>query len=423
MRVCLFEERPELFEPLSQTRPVFDLKCGISSLSSRLFRYFQARESGVLLRPYLAEWYRQQYPQQAVNDWNWLGQGPVVLANGLWLPPETPAHLDPLPHVGLVGNDLAYVQAGPEQVGRLSVENFAKTLSEWKQTLPGRPAGGHMVHFPWDLVDQNGAQIDRDFTASLAVSRGLVKPSLAVIGPAERVHVDATATIEPYVVADATRGPVVIDEGAIVAAFTRLEGPCYLGAHTQVFGAKIRAGTSLGPHCRIGGEVEASIVHGHTNKYHDGFLGHSYVGEWVNLGAGTHTSDLRVDYGPVSVVIDRHSYATGRSKIGCYMGDHVKTGLGTLINTGSNIGTFCNLFPAGSLTPKFVPAFASWAHGKLTEGFSLEMLLATAMEVMHRRQGELTDAHRRLYAHLFEATAPTRQIVLCEAEKRQIRSA
>ena len=138
----------------------------------------------------------------------------------------------------------------------------------------------------------------------------------------------------------------MIDEGAIVSAFTRLEGPCYIGPHSQVFGAKIRAGTSLGPHCRIGGEVEASIVHGHSNKYHDGFLGHSYVGEWVNLGAGTHSSDLRVDYGPVSVILNRQPFATGQAKVGCFMGDHVKTGLGVLINTGSNIGAFCNLFPA-----------------------------------------------------------------------------
>ena len=319
MRVCLFEERPEVFEPLSQTRPVFDLLCGTSSMSSRIFRYFQAQESGVLLRPYLAEWYRQQYPSQAVNDWNWLSQGPIVLANGLWLPSETPADLDPRPHVGLVDNHLVYVQAGPERVGQLTADNFDKTLSEWKQTLPNRPAGGQIVNFLWDLVDQNGAQIGRDFTtaATYAVSRN---SSLAVIGPVDRVHVDAKATVEPHVVADVTHGPVVIEEGAIVAAFTRLEGPCYIGANTQVLGAKIRAGTSLGPNCRIGGEVEASIVHGYTNKYHDGFLGHSYLGEWVNLGAGTHTSDLRVDYGPVSVVLDRQSFATGRTKIGCLHG-------------------------------------------------------------------------------------------------------
>jgi len=116
------------------------------------------------------------------------------------------------------------------------------------------------------------------------------------------------------VVANTTRGPVVIDGEAVVHAFTRLEGPCYVGRMTQVFGANIRAGTSLGPQCRIGGEVEASIVHGYCNKSHDGFLGHSYVGEWVNLGAARNNSDLRNDYGKVSVTVGGLPVSTGSTR-------------------------------------------------------------------------------------------------------------
>src|SRR5207248_4742174 len=127
---------------------------------------------------------------------------------------------------------------------------------------------------------------------------------------------------DPLIGADTTRGPVVIDRHAVITAFSRLEGPCYIGPHTHILGATIRAGTTLGPHCRIGGEVEASIIQGYTNKYHDGFLGHSYVGSWVNLGAGTHNSDLRNDYGPVTVTVAGRRVDTGRTKIGCYLGDH-----------------------------------------------------------------------------------------------------
>ena len=110
-------------------------------------------------------------------------------------------------------------------------------------------------------------------------------------------------------------------------------------------GGKIRAGTTLGPDCRIGGEVEASIVQGHSNKYHDGFLGHAYVGEWVNLGAGTQNSDLRNDYGEVTVTVNGRLVRTGQTKVGCFLGDHTKTGLGTLLNTGTSVGVFCNLLP------------------------------------------------------------------------------
>src|SRR5262249_41038242 len=141
---------------------------------------------------------------------------------------------------------------------------------------------------------------------------------IAVIGPRERLLVDATAHVDPMVVADTRNGPVIVEANAVITAFTRLEGPCCIGPGTQVLGANIRAGTTLGPHCRVGGEIEASIVQGYSNKYHDGFLGHSYVGSWVNLGAGTHNSDLRNDYGPVTVTMAGQRIDTGRTKIGCY---------------------------------------------------------------------------------------------------------
>jgi UDP-N-acetylglucosamine diphosphorylase/glucosamine-1-phosphate N-acetyltransferase len=223
------------------------------------------------------------------------------------------------------------------------------------------------------------------------------------------------------VVADTTRGPVVIDHDALVTAFTRLEGPCYVGPHTQVQGAKIRAGTTLGPHCRIGGEVEASIVHGFSNKYHDGFLGHSYVGEWVNLGAGTHNSDLRNDYGEVTVTVAGRRIATGRTKVGCFLGDHTKTGLGTLINTGTNVGVCCNLLPAGRLAPKYVPSFATWWNGSLCENFEWGRLLETAHAVMQRRGCALTDAHAALFRHIYAETAADRRRTLREAEQRELR--
>src|SRR5205085_4411115 len=186
-------------------------------------------------------------------------------------------------------------------------------------------------------------------------------------------------------------------------AFSRLEGPCYIGSGTQVQGAKIRAGTTLGPQCRVGGEVEASIIHAHTNKYHEGFLGHSYVGEWVNLGAGTHNSDWRNDYGEVTVTAGGRPIATGLTKVGCFVGDHSKTGLGTLLNTGTNVGAFCNLLPAGSLLPRYFPSFTSWWNGSVRENDDLQILLATARQVMTRRGYTLTPGHEKLYQHLLDA--------------------
>jgi UDP-N-acetylglucosamine diphosphorylase/glucosamine-1-phosphate N-acetyltransferase len=214
---------------------------------------------------------------------------------------------------------------------------------------------------------------------------------------------------------------VVIDREAAVNAFTRLEGPCYIGPRTHVLGARIRAGTTLGPNCRIGGEVEASIVHGHSNKYHDGFLGHSYVGEWVNLGAGTSNSDLRNDYGEVTVTVAGQPVSTGLTKVGCFLGDHTKSGLGTLLNTGANAGVFCNLLPTGTLLPKHIPSFCSWWNGSLAPSANVPRLLETASEVMRRRGCTFTEVHAALYRTLFDHTAAERHQCLRETEQRRLR--
>jgi UDP-N-acetylglucosamine diphosphorylase/glucosamine-1-phosphate N-acetyltransferase len=241
------------------------------------------------------------------------------------------------------------------------------------------------------------------------------------VGPPDQLLIDPTAQIDPFVVADTTRGPVVIEREAAVTAFTRLEGPCYIGPRTHVLGAKVRGGTTLGPDCRIGGEVEASIVHGHTNKYHDGFLGHSYLGEWVNLGAGTHNSDLRNDYGEVTVRVCGRPVGTGLTKVGCFLGDHTKTGLGTLLNTGTSAGVFCNLLPSGTYLPKHVPSFCSWWNGSLADNADLPRLLRTAARVMDRRGAAFTEVHAALFRFLFDRSAPERRQALHEAEGRRLR--
>ena len=244
---------------------------------------------------------------------------------------------------------------------------------------------------------------------------------IAVVGPRELLVIDPTAKLDPLIVFDTTNGPILVEAGAVVTAFSRIEGPCVLGAGAHVLGAKIRAGTTIGPQCRVGGEVEASIVHGHANKYHEGFLGHSYLGEWVNLGAGTHNSDLRNDYGEVSVPLAGVPTPTGRTKVGCFIGDHTKTGLGTLLNTGTSIGAFCSVLPAGRYAPKWLPSFTAWWEGTLREEADVPRLLRTAAVVMCRRGQTLTELHAAFYQELFEQTAAERRWGLREAEQRQLR--
>lgn len=424
MRICIYEDRALLLEPLSLTRPVFELRCGMTTLREKQRRATGAAEWGAMVRGPLVDLYRQQNPDVPVNDAAWLGSDAVTMVNGRWLPPANMLQLPTSACVGMVGDDVAFVVLPKQQRSALSLEELPGRLRHSLDTTPPIEAGGRMIQYAWDLVERNGDEIRRDFEAdgvSRPMKSGSTPPRLSLLGSSALLRVAPSATIEPMVVADTTNGPVVIDEEAVVTAFTRLEGPCYVGRQSQVHGAKIRAGASIGPQCRVGGEIEASILHGYTNKYHEGFLGHSYVGEWVNLGAGTHNSDLRNDYGDVTMRFAGLCVPTGMTKVGCFLGDHVKTGLGTLINTGTTIGAFCNLLPAGGFAPKYVPSFTSWWNGSLSEAFTLDQLLATAEAAMKRRGVALTETHRAFYTYLFDDSADERRRVLRESEQRRLR--
>jgi UDP-N-acetylglucosamine diphosphorylase/glucosamine-1-phosphate N-acetyltransferase len=408
MRIGLFEDSGVAgLDPLTFGRPAFDLYCGLTTLADKQSRFFGRTADGLLVRPLLADVVRLQHPAARVNDLGWLRAGPAVLINGRWLPPPYRADLTALttgPHLGLVGGEVAYAVLEPAHLATLRPEALGETTAAaWSRDLPQRDAGGRMAAHPWELVEANGEQIARDFAdLNLGDQSGCRPATLAVTGPEERLFIDRTARIDPLVVADTTRGPVVIDREAAVTAFTRLEGPCYVGPGTHLHAARIHAGTTLGPECRVGGEVECSIVHGYSNKAHEGFLGHSYLGEWVNFGAGTHTSDLRLDYGLVSVPgAGGAPTPTGLRKVGCFVGDHVKTGLNTLLNTGSRVGAFSQLLPSGRLSPRAVPPFSRCIDGVLGE-VDLDSVFATAAVAMSRRGCTFTDAHRALFRALRE---------------------
>ncbi len=418
MRIGIFEDAgAELLEPITLTRPAFAVRCGISTLLERHKRLLGGCEIGAWVRPSLAELTRLEYQELVVNDADWR---PDVWVNARWLPPLQPRLDVSAPHVGMVGQAVAYVVAPS-----LPLADHHNDGNGWlalcKERLPQVPADGTLIEYLWDAVDRNGDALCHDWEWFRTTHASGRRQDCAIIGPAERLVVAEDAQLEPFVVADTRQGPVLIDRGAVVHSFSRLEGPCYIGPESWILGAKLRGGSSIGPRCRIGGEVEASIVQGHTNKYHDGFLGHSYLGEWVNLAAATQTSDLRNDYGTVRVVINGQRLATGRTKIGSYIGDHTKTGLGALLNTGSVIGAFCNVLPSGTLLPPVVASFCQVNYGVIQERFDLQQVLATAAAVMRRRGQEMTEKHRDFYYSLFDQTAECRRKTIRDAEMRRLR--
>jgi UDP-N-acetylglucosamine diphosphorylase/glucosamine-1-phosphate N-acetyltransferase len=422
MRICVFEDRGvEFLAPLSLTRPVFDLWCGASSLLSRQVRHVSAKEIGLLVRPTLASLCRLTHAGCHVNDFAWLRAAGAVLLNGRWLPPLEPAADHHAPHVGLVGDEVAYAVLPAELLTYCSPNTIDDCMETWKQRLPLRPAGGWMIDFPWDLIACNAAMMRQDCARSIAREGRSHRPSgLGVVGPSDLLRVHPTARINPFVAVDTTQGPVLIDHDAVVHSFSRLQGPCCIGPHSQVLGARIRS-SSIGPMCRVGGEVEASILLGYVNKHHDGFAGHSYIGAWVNLAAGVQISDLRHDYQPVRMTIAGRSVDTGMTKLGAIIGDHTKVGLDVLLNTGSVIGAFCNLLPSGGYLPRTIPSFCAWWNGTLTEQTPLPALLAAARAVMQRRGCDLTSQHIALIHQLRDQTAAQRHQALRQGEQPRLR--
>ncbi len=422
MHLCHFEDRSVAeLEPLALTRPVFDLLCGLLSLADKQAGHFQASARAAVVRPHLAETTRRNTPGLAVNDLADLGSGLVTVVNGRWLPPAGVAADLSGPCVGLVGDEPAWAVVDAASFIARTPDAVEEQMEQWKATLPCREAGGRLFGRLWEIVAHNADQIIADAEALNPKSGGATPAVLpAIIGPRKRLHVHRSARIDPFVAADLSGGPVMIGPDAVVTAFTRLEGPCAIGPRSHVHGAKIRAGTTIGPDCRIGGEVEASIVQGRSNKVHDGFLGHAYLGEWVNLGAGTHNSDLRNDYGEASVFVNGRLVRTGQAKVGCFLGDHTKTAIGVLLNTGTSAGPFCNLLPGG-LLPRRLPSFVRCGDGRISGNDDLESLLTTAAKVMARRGCELTPAQAALYRAVFEQTASDRRAALIDAERRALR--
>jgi UDP-N-acetylglucosamine diphosphorylase/glucosamine-1-phosphate N-acetyltransferase len=207
------------------------------------------------------------------------------------------------------------------------------------------------------------------------------------------------ATIEPHVVFDTTAGPVFVDRGAHIHAFTRIVGPSYIGADTTILGGDI-FGSSIGPVSKIRGEMSGSVVLGYSNKGHEGFVGSSYVGQWVNLGAGTTTSNLKNTYGQVTLWTPTGVRPTGMQFLGTLFGDHVKTGIGTMLTTGSVLGCAANIFGT-TVHPKAVAPF-SWGEREPYDVYKIEKFLESAQRAMARRKVELTEKMKQQLTAAFD---------------------
>ncbi|HUH11466.1 MAG TPA: putative sugar nucleotidyl transferase [Longimicrobiales bacterium] len=386
------------WEPFALTRPAGELRYGIETLRERAERVLGLPCIGHLTAPHLAG-YDEPWGA-AVLDGTALPQDrELVFWSARAVPDSRPAHEQGAAVFTLDGEVCGWrAPAGQPHPDAADLLGAAAAAPSGAPTVEVR---GELLVDVWDLMLRGPDRVARDVElhpwGRRALDAGTTAGAIAALGAGllgdGAVVLEEGVEVEPGVVLDVREGPIWLGRGVKVHAFSRLAGPTFVGASSTVLGGSISAST-IGPHCKVRGEVEASTFLGWSNKAHDGFLGHAYLGAWVNLGAMTTNSDLKNNYGPVRLWTPEGERDTGSIKVGCFLGDHAKTGIGTLLNTGTVVGAGSNLYGA-AMPPKHVPPF-SWGSGGDLVGYDLERFLDTAARVMARRDVKLTPGQREL---------------------------
>ncbi len=357
------------FAPLSLTRPIGNLRIGIFTNDERWKRFLPEAEIGYITERHLSG----KFPNvdgMAVN-------GSVI------------------PNSDFVGA----IMELEDNAGLYDGERWlaGNRNPEKKMLYFGRPVV--ILENRWDIFESNGEVLKADFEL---ITEGEMMRQLSstnmVIGDANRVFIEEGAIVEASIL-NTNEGPIYIGKNAQIMEGSVLRGPIALCENATVkMGAKIYGPTTIGPHCKVGGEVNNVLFQGYSNKGHDGFLGNSLIGEWCNLGADTNSSNLKNDYGFVKAY-DYNSKAVLQTEVqfmGLTMGDHSKCAINTMFNTGTVVGVSCNIFGA-EFPPKYVPSF-SW--GLEGDRFEFDRAIKSANNMMERRGMELSTDEITILKHI-----------------------
>ncbi|MEM1220983.1 MAG: GlmU family protein [Bacteroidota bacterium] len=382
--------------PLTFTRPVCELRVGILTIREKWERALSGKAS------YITQEYLSDKYEISISQENWVING-SILPN-----PQLLAEIERL------GSDEALLYKDELIAAKLGREQFGLLMKEEdNQELVGREIEGveiARINRPYDIFRLNHQEIEADFNR---ITEGRRSQELSstnqVIGPQDRIFIEPGAKVECAVL-NAESGPIYIGKNAVVMEGSLIRGSFALCENAQVkMGAKIYAGTTIGPWSKVGGEVSNSVIQGYSNKGHDGFLGNSVLGEWCNLGADSNNSNLKNNYAEVRL----WDYATGSFAktglqfCGLIMGDHSKCGINTMFNTGTVVGVGANIFGSG-FPRNFIPSFA-WGGASGFTTFNVEKAIKTAELVLDRRGKTLSPEERIIFLRVFEDTAQYRR--------------
>ncbi len=417
MQLCIFEGiYYDRLEPLIFSRPVYDLVCGITTLKEKILRAYPGTKYSLHCRPYLESLLKIQYPDIKINS---VDDDICLFVNGRIIAPENMAQIIPLAD----GEDKLYINGDTVVAARVSGKNLDEIknnlhdqLSEANfNGLPVEKVDINYIDYVWDLVNYNGESLLNDFSClSKSIKpnggggiKGKVFGGVHLVEE-DNIIIEEGAEVKPGAILDASKGPIYLAKNSSVFPNAVLEGPVYVGEGAQVKScARIFENVSIGKISKVGGEVEDSIILPYSNKQHSGFLGHAYLGSWVNLGADTNCSDLKNNYGNVKVYVNGEVVDTGSQFLGLIMGDHSKTAINTMFNTGTVVGFSCNIFGAG-FPNKYLPSF-SWGGSEAVTTYDLERSIETAKRVLLRRSKNMHESEEKLFRKIFDITKKERR--------------
>ena len=389
MIITIFEDQnSHSLYPLNHVRASFELRCGVFTNLERIQHNLTSNdEIQLFVRDEIKSIIRERFPHYTVN--------PDALSPGIWLNGQVLWTKDDIQKISL---DRTFTHKG-----RVIAIHNSKTIpiSEVFNFI-GNVASVSMemdvsfIDYAWDLIFMQDEIIRSDSQHIVDHQSGKIHPSV-VLENADNIYMAKSSEIRPGVVLDASTGPIIISDRVLVDIGSLIQGPVYIGPDCTINpGAKLRKNVTLGPMCKIGGELESVIFQGYGNKQHDGFLGHSYVGEWVNLGANTNNSDLKNNYGLIHVEIGKDKIETDRQFLGTIISDYVRTGISTMLNTGTIIGLGANVF-GGGFQPKNIPPF-QWGIDDKTE---LDKFIQTLEIIKKRRNKSLSQSEKVLISKLY----------------------
>lgn len=382
--------------PFTHTRPIADIRCGVKTIRSR-WEHFTKQTTGTLTVDYL----QPLYPVNGGSD-NMFINGSIFATKELF---DQISQLQPQEQ--LVKGELIIASRITD-----SVVSFGKTIQVNTQ-LTDITYNGELTQLQntWDIFSHNAEAIKIDYDLLTEGKTSQPIPEGVLVTGKEQLFIEAGAEIGAGCIINASTGPVYIGKNAKLLEGCMLRGPIAICKDAVVkMGAKIYGDTTIGPGCKVGGEISNVVFFANSNKGHDGYLGNSVIGEWCNLGADTNSSNLKNNYSTIKIWDERNfkSVQTGLTFCGLIMGDHSKCGINTMFNTGTVVGVSANVY-GGDFPEKFIPSFA-WGGSDGMTTYKLERAMETANRMMERRGKSLSPDEIKMYEHIFALTQEQRDM-------------